>query len=198
MWQCCLFPVPCSLHSLYTSDNMGMQDVGSTLLSSLEASCIRLCRYTGEDGFELSIPKEGTQDLADALLSNTDCRFAGLGARDSLRLEAGLCLYGAFDTSYSQFGGCRIRTFHLCRRLKSTYQLNTALNTASFDLDECTVRNWALITCVSIPHPEAGSNGSTFLSSCTTALCTDAGHWSYAACRIGCCSMVAFCVSLCI
>ena len=111
-----------------------MQDIESTLLSSLEVSCIRLCRYTGEDGFELSIPKEGTQDLADALLSNAECRFAGLGARDSLRLEAGLCLYGAFDASYSQFGGLRIRNSHLCRRLQRTYQLNTALNTASYDL----------------------------------------------------------------
>ena len=50
--------------------------------------------YTGEDGFEISIPAEQAQALASALLENSDVLPIGLGARDSLRLEAGLCLYG--------------------------------------------------------------------------------------------------------
>jgi hypothetical protein len=54
-----------------------------------------LSRYTGEDGFELSIPNSGVIGVAEKLVGNADCRLAGLGARDSLRLEAGLCLYGA-------------------------------------------------------------------------------------------------------
>ena len=50
--------------------------------------------YTGEDGFEISVPAEHAEALATALLGNPDVLPIGLGARDSLRLEAGLCLYG--------------------------------------------------------------------------------------------------------
>ena len=50
--------------------------------------------YTGEDGFELSAPTAQAEHLADALLAQPEVAPAGLGARDSLRLEAGLCLYG--------------------------------------------------------------------------------------------------------
>jgi aminomethyltransferase len=50
--------------------------------------------YTGEDGFEISVPAEACQALARALLAQPEVRPAGLGARDTLRLEAGLCLHG--------------------------------------------------------------------------------------------------------
>jgi len=50
--------------------------------------------YTGEDGFEISVPAVQAEALATALLENGDVMPIGLGARDSLRLEAGLCLYG--------------------------------------------------------------------------------------------------------
>jgi len=50
--------------------------------------------YTGEDGFEISVPAAAAQALAEALLAQPEVRPAGLGARDTLRLEAGLCLYG--------------------------------------------------------------------------------------------------------
>ncbi|MEZ5744153.1 MAG: glycine cleavage system aminomethyltransferase GcvT [Sphingomonadaceae bacterium] len=50
--------------------------------------------YTGEDGFEISVPAEAAAKLADALVAMDEVRPAGLGARDSLRLEAGLPLYG--------------------------------------------------------------------------------------------------------
>ncbi len=50
--------------------------------------------YTGEDGFEISVPAADAERLAKALLANSDVLSIGLGARDSLRLEAGLCLYG--------------------------------------------------------------------------------------------------------
>lgn len=52
------------------------------------------CGYTGEDGFEISLPGETAAAFADALLCDDRVRPAGLGARDSLRLEAGLPLYG--------------------------------------------------------------------------------------------------------
>jgi len=50
--------------------------------------------YTGEDGFEISVPSDKAEALAAALLDSSDVLPIGLGARDSLRLEAGLCLYG--------------------------------------------------------------------------------------------------------
>jgi aminomethyltransferase len=50
--------------------------------------------YTGEDGFEISVPEGGAEALARALLAMGEVAPIGLGARDSLRLEAGLCLYG--------------------------------------------------------------------------------------------------------
>ncbi|KAF4556979.1 Aminomethyltransferase folate-binding domain-containing protein [Elsinoe fawcettii] len=53
--------------------------------------------YTGEDGFEISVPPHQTEEFTSLLLSKAgpdQLRFAGLGARDSLRLEAGMCLYG--------------------------------------------------------------------------------------------------------
>ncbi len=50
--------------------------------------------YTGEDGFEISVAAEQTEMLAKALLAEPEVKPIGLGARNSLRLEAGLCLYG--------------------------------------------------------------------------------------------------------
>jgi aminomethyltransferase len=50
--------------------------------------------YTGEDGFEISVAADQAESLARALLEQTEVKPAGLGARDTLRLEAGLCLYG--------------------------------------------------------------------------------------------------------
>ncbi|MFO1329366.1 MAG: glycine cleavage system aminomethyltransferase GcvT [Rubrivivax sp.] len=58
--------------------------------------------YTGEDGFEISVPEAQAVALARALLDQPEVRPAGLGARDTLRLEAGLCLYGHdIDTTTS-------------------------------------------------------------------------------------------------
>nr|CAG8475202.1 2135_t:CDS:2 [Entrophospora candida]CAG8513795.1 9408_t:CDS:2 [Entrophospora candida] len=50
--------------------------------------------YTGEDGFEIAVPSTEAVKLANTLLENSFVQLAGLGSRDSLRLEAGLCLYG--------------------------------------------------------------------------------------------------------
>lgn len=50
--------------------------------------------YTGEDGYEVSVPNDQAEVFANALLAYDEVEWIGLGARDSLRLEAGLCLYG--------------------------------------------------------------------------------------------------------
>ena len=58
--------------------------------------------YTGEDGYEISVPADQAEALANALLASAEVEWIGLGARDSLRLEAGLCLYGHdIDTTTS-------------------------------------------------------------------------------------------------
>lgn len=56
-----------------------------------------VCHIKGEDGVEISVPAERAAQIVEALLdcSSVDVKLAGLGARDSLRLEAGLCLYGS-------------------------------------------------------------------------------------------------------
>ena len=50
--------------------------------------------YTGEDGYEISVPNEKAEELANKLTAEEEVEWIGLGARDSLRLECGLCLYG--------------------------------------------------------------------------------------------------------
>lgn len=50
--------------------------------------------YTGEDGFELTLPRDACRRVCELLLDSADVELAGLAARDSLRLEAGLCLHG--------------------------------------------------------------------------------------------------------
>ncbi|MGC6476149.1 MAG: glycine cleavage system aminomethyltransferase GcvT [Parvibaculales bacterium] len=55
---------------------------------------ISRCGYTGEDGFEISLPENLSVAFAQTLLADDAVAMIGLGARDSLRLEAGLCLYG--------------------------------------------------------------------------------------------------------
>ena len=52
------------------------------------------CGYTGEDGFEIAMPAASAVSIASSLLEDGSVNPTGLGARDSLRLEAGLCLYG--------------------------------------------------------------------------------------------------------
>lgn len=70
-----------------------MQGVTATV-AGVEGCRVTRCGYTGEDGFEISIPHHGVAEVANALLSHASVKPAGLGPRDTLRLEAGLCLYG--------------------------------------------------------------------------------------------------------
>ena len=67
-----------------------------TMVAEINGVECRISRlgYTGEDGFEISIPEDKAIEVCRAFLAHEDCEPVGLGARDSLRLEAGLCLYG--------------------------------------------------------------------------------------------------------
>jgi glycine cleavage system T protein (aminomethyltransferase) len=73
--------------------DMRFMDVATLTLNGAECWVSR-SGYTGEDGYEISVPADAAADLARVLLAHEDVMPIGLGARDSLRLEAGLCLYG--------------------------------------------------------------------------------------------------------
>ena len=73
--------------------NMRFMDVATLMLGDVECWISR-SGYTGEDGYEISVPAAQAVDLARHLLLHADVEAIGLGARNSLRLEAGLCLYG--------------------------------------------------------------------------------------------------------
>lgn len=66
------------------------------MATTWQGAAIYLTRsgYTGEDGFEISLPPDAAEPFARALLAQPEVKPIGLGARNSLRLEAGLCLYG--------------------------------------------------------------------------------------------------------
>ncbi|MCJ2034472.1 glycine cleavage system aminomethyltransferase GcvT [Methylobacterium sp. J-068] len=72
---------------------MRFMDVRTLDLAGASAIVTR-SGYTGEDGFEISVPEDRAETLAEALLADPAVLPIGLGARDSLRLEAGLCLHG--------------------------------------------------------------------------------------------------------
>ena len=72
----------------------GMTFMQFARVSILGSDCfVSRSGYTGEDGFEISVPAAGAETLARRLLAEPEVQAIGLGARDSLRLEAGLCLY---------------------------------------------------------------------------------------------------------
>ncbi|WP_415402951.1 glycine cleavage system aminomethyltransferase GcvT [Tateyamaria sp. SN3-11] len=73
--------------------DMAFMDVASVDVQGVEAWISR-SGYTGEDGYEISVPADAAEAIAKTLLDHPDVAPIGLGARDSLRLEAGLCLYG--------------------------------------------------------------------------------------------------------
>ena len=73
--------------------DMKFMDLATLTLEGVSAWVSR-SGYTGEDGYEISVPAQDAERIARALLDHPDVEPIGLGARDSLRLEAGLCLYG--------------------------------------------------------------------------------------------------------
>ncbi|EGC28969.1 aminomethyltransferase [Dictyostelium purpureum] len=89
------------LQKMVKQDITNMEFMTQRVMNIAGIDCIvTRCGYTGEDGFEISVPSNKAVQLAEILLSTSNANSehgikpAGLGARDSLRLEAGLCLYG--------------------------------------------------------------------------------------------------------
>jgi aminomethyltransferase len=92
-------PTACSVLARLCADAPAMRfmDAGPhrVQIEGLGIDCfVSRSGYTGEDGFEISAPADKAEALATALLEDQEVLPIGLGARDSLRLEAGLCLYG--------------------------------------------------------------------------------------------------------
>jgi aminomethyltransferase len=84
---------------------MKFMDAGPHMVNGV-ACFVSRSGYTGEDGYEISIPAAQAEALTSALLDHPDVLPIGLGARDSLRLEAGLCLYGHdIDTTTTPIEG---------------------------------------------------------------------------------------------
>lgn len=78
--------------------------------------------YTGEDGYEISVPNDRAEELARALLAQPEVAPIGLGARDSLRLEAGLCLYGSdIDTTTTPVEAALMWTISKRRRTEGGF-----------------------------------------------------------------------------
>ena len=80
----------------FAPDCVQMRFMDVRRLSMMGSDCVVVrSGYTGEDGFEISIPRDIAREIAEGFLEIGDVELIGLGARDSLRLEAGLCLYGS-------------------------------------------------------------------------------------------------------
>lgn len=74
--------------------SLRFMDVRQLLIMGVDCIVMR-SGYTGEDGFEISMPSDVAQEISEGLLEDPNVKPIGLGARDTLRLEAGLCLYGS-------------------------------------------------------------------------------------------------------
>ncbi len=96
--------------------NMKFMDAGPHQVHGIGCFVSR-SGYTGEDGYEISIPNDQAEALTAALLDHPDVLPIGLGARDSLRLEAGMCLYGHdIDTTTTPVEGNLIWSIQKSRR----------------------------------------------------------------------------------
>ncbi|WP_286695087.1 glycine cleavage system aminomethyltransferase GcvT [Spongiibacter sp. UBA1325] len=99
-----------------TTAAMRFMDTGFISVAGID--CWLSCSgYTGEDGYEISVASADAEKLAKALLAEPEVEAIGLGARDSLRLEAGLCLYGHdMDQSRSPIEAGLLWAIQKCRR----------------------------------------------------------------------------------
>ena len=127
--------------------------------SDFDESAVYISRtgYTGEDGFEVSIPNKSVEKFFDSLIENPLTNLAGFGARDVLRIEAGLCLYGQdINNSISPVeAGLRWLinnkklnelSFVGSEKLKSHYELGAKMQRVGIELESKVIpRNGAKI-----------------------------------------------------
>jgi aminomethyltransferase len=93
-------PLAEAILSVHAPEVIGMRFMDARATRLLGADCVvTRSGYTGEDGFEISVPVEASEAIAREILRHPQVAMIGLGARDTLRLEAGLCLYGCDLTS---------------------------------------------------------------------------------------------------
>ena len=117
------------LQKLVTEDlnQMGFMYAKPMSVAGIDNCFVARSGYTGEDGFEIAVPKgsggkHGVVTLWEKLLEDSDVMPVGLGARDSLRLEAGLCLYGNdLDTTTSPAEGTLFWVVHKTRRKPGSF-----------------------------------------------------------------------------
>jgi aminomethyltransferase len=89
-------PLAAAVLSVHAPDVAGMRFMDARTTRLLGADCVvTRSGYTGEDGFEISVPVDACEVITRVILRHPEVAMIGLGARDSLRLEAGLCLYGS-------------------------------------------------------------------------------------------------------
>jgi aminomethyltransferase len=88
-------PLASAVLARFAPETAHIKFMDSIEVNFVHAAC-RVSRsgYTGEDGYEISVPADKAEELARLLLQQPEVAPVGLGARDTLRLEAGLCLYG--------------------------------------------------------------------------------------------------------
>ena len=114
--------------STVTPEAAELKFMETRLLDIMGSEC-RVSRlgYTGEDGYEISLPNDRAVEITRKFLEHPDLEMAGLGARDSLRLEAGLCLYvsggGPIELGHAEtpprgrrLSGCRPYSARIERR----------------------------------------------------------------------------------
>ena len=100
---------------------LGFMDVTETAVAG-EPATVSRSGYTGEDGFEIAVAADAAMAVAAALLEHGEVELAGLGARDTLRLEAGLCLYGhELDETISPVEAGQRRIVHAARRERADF-----------------------------------------------------------------------------
>lgn len=108
----------------HTDADLKVLTFGKSVVAKVAGAKCHIARggYTGEDGFEISVPPAQTEAVTQALLDTAPTQLAGLAARDSLRLEAGMCLYGHdLDESISPVEGALSWVISKGRRSKADF-----------------------------------------------------------------------------
>jgi aminomethyltransferase len=115
-------PAAAAVMARLAPETAAMVFMDSKIVTLVGVPCfISRSGYTGEDGFEISVPNQQAVELARLLLAQTEVAAIGLGARDSLRLEAGLCLYGHdMDTTISPVEASLVWALSKVRRAEGT------------------------------------------------------------------------------